>query len=63
MQDKFKEDLELKLQQLYKNGPSPGDVIGQLPGIGVVVVRSKSLPSGLILDDVENIPNLNVRQF
>jgi hypothetical protein len=48
--NKFKRDLDFALTQLATNGPAPGDIIRNVTGVGKVVIKSKTLPSGLILE-------------
>jgi hypothetical protein len=60
MENQFKEDLELAITQLAANGPAPDDVIRDVVGIGKVVIKSKWLPSGLILEPSPSIVNHNL---
>jgi len=55
MDSKFKEELEAALADLKENGPKPGDVIAMVVGVGTVVIKSRTLPSGLILEPAQSM--------
>jgi len=55
MTEQFKDEIETIIAQYKENGPNPGDTFAKLAGVGLVVVKSKTLPSGLIIEPFENM--------
>ena len=53
--NKFKEEIERIIQEVKMNGPDAYTTLETIQGIGIVVIRSKTLPSGLIIEPFENV--------
>jgi hypothetical protein len=49
-EDKFKEEIEQIIHEVKMNGPDDTTTLANLYGIGVVVTKSKTIPSGLIIE-------------
>jgi hypothetical protein len=49
-EEQFKEEIEQIIQEIKLNGPDIYTTLRTIKGIGVVVVKSKTVPSGLIID-------------
>jgi len=48
--NKFKEEIEQIVQEIKMNGPDVYTTLKSVPGIGTVVIKSKTVPSGLIIE-------------
>lgn len=54
MDKSLKEEIEHNIALYKEHGPNPGDAFAKVQGIGLVVMKSKTLPSGLIIEPFEN---------
>jgi hypothetical protein len=57
----LKQEMEHNIALYREFGPKPGDSFAVLAGIGTVVMQSKTLPSGLIIEPFENMEKENGR--
>jgi len=55
-ENNFKEEIEQIVQEIKMNGPDVYTTLKTVPGIGTVVIKSKTVPSGLIIEPWVN-PN------
>lgn len=57
MDNRLKEEMEHNIAMYKEKGPNPGDRFAKVQGVGLVVMQSKTLPSGLIIEPFENVRN------
>lgn len=54
MHEDLKEEMERNIALYKEFGPNPEDSFTVLAGVGKVVMKSRTLPSGLIIEPFEN---------
>jgi hypothetical protein len=59
MPEDLKQLMERNIAHYHEHGPNPGDSFAVLAGVGTVVMKSKTLPSGLIIEPFENMEQEN----
>lgn len=55
MTEVLKEEMERNIALYREFGPNPGDSFTVLAGVGTVVMKSRTLPSGLIIEPFEHM--------